>query len=163
MSKTRLNQAVLRDERETRGLAKSQMCDVLGLDGVHAEQILTDFESGFRQPRGSTLRLYESLNGQRWCGEGLLGLETWTVSVGGDVLHHNAWPRFVGRALREKLHPNQWQFKKSNMPAFELDEKTGYGQVVFSLIDHVPADLDIEDLYAEGVRLLESKCVAEGK
>jgi hypothetical protein len=162
MSKTHLNQAVLRDEREMRGLTKSQMADVLGLDGINAEQILTDFESGFRQPRGATLRLYESLNGQRWGGEGLLGLSTWTLSLGGDVLHHNAWPRFVGRALREKLHPNQWQFKKANMATFELDERTGFGQVVFSLIDHVPSDLDVEDLFTEGVRLLESRLIAGG-
>ena len=86
---------------------------------------------------------------------------SWSISAEGDVLHHNAWPRFVGRALREKVHPNQWQFKKANMPAFELDERTGFGQVVFSLIDHVPEDMDIEDLFSEGVRLLESRRIAE--
>ncbi len=156
MSKIKLNQAVLRDEREARGLTASQMVDVLGLEGAHAEQILKDFESGFRQPKSAVLRIYETLNRQRWGASTLLGLSTWSISQDGQIVHHNDWPRFVGVAIPETEHPHQWQFKKANMPAFELDKRTGFGQVVFSLIDHVPADLDIEDLFAEAVRLIET-------
>lgn len=160
MSKTKLNQAVLRDEREARGLTKLQMVDVLGLDGTHSEQILTDFESGFRQPKAAALRIYESLNRQRWGASGLLGLPAWSVSDGGRVVHHNDWPRFVGVAIPEAEHPHQWQFKKAGMPAFVLNGAGGFNQIVFSMIDHLPDDVDGEDLFAEAVRLVEAELEA---
>lgn len=156
MSKIKLNQAMLRDEREARGLTKLQMVDVLGLDGAHAEQILTDFEAGFRQPKSSALRVYESLNRQRWGASHLLALPVWTMSKDCTVIHHNEWPRFVGRALREETHPQQWQFKKAGIPTFVLNGAGGFHQLVCSLSDHVPDDLDIEELFAEAVRLVES-------
>lgn len=147
---------MLRDEREARGLTKMQMVDVIGLDGTHAEQILTDFESGFRQPKAAVLRIYEALNRQRWCASGLLGLPAWSISEQGRVIHHNDWPRFVGLAIPDKEHPQQWQFKKAGMPAFVLNGAGGFNQLVFSMIDHVPDDMDIEDLFAEAVRAVEA-------
>jgi transcriptional regulator with XRE-family HTH domain len=157
MSKTKMNQAVLRDEREARGLTKTQMIDVLGLDGVHAEQILTDFESGFRQPKAAVLRIYESLNRQRWCASGLLGLPAWSLSDGGRVVHHNEWPRFVGMTIPEQEHAQQWQFRKTEMPAFILNGAGGMNQIIFTMIDHLPDDFDAEDLFSEAVRLVEER------
>ena len=157
MSKTKLNQAVLRDEREARGLTKSQMVDLLGLDGAHAEQILTDFETGFREPKAAVLRIYESLNRQRWGVSKLLDLPTWSLSDGGRVIHHNDWPRFVGVAIPESEHAHQWQFKKAGMPAFLLNGVGGMNQIIFTMIDHLPAEMDAEDLFAEAVRLVENE------
>lgn len=154
--KMKLNQAVIRDEREQRGLSKEQMADVLGLDGQHAVQILTDFEAGFREPKGAVVRVYESLNRQRWNASHLLEIPAWSLSADGQFVHHHEWPRFVGRVLLQETHPSQWQFKKAGMPAFALDESSGFRQIVFSLTDHVPDDLDIEDLYFEAIRLVEN-------
>jgi transcriptional regulator with XRE-family HTH domain len=152
-----MNQAVLRDEREARGLTKMQMIEVLGLDGAHAEQILTDFESGFRQPKAAVLRIYESLNQQRWGASGLLGIPAWSLSDGGRLVHHNEWPRFVGMAIPEQEHAQQWQFKKAGMPAFILNGAAGMNQIIFSMIDHLPEDFDAEDLFSEAVRLVEER------
>lgn len=157
MSKTKMNQAVLRDERESRGLTKLQMVDILGLDGAHAEQILTDFEAGFREPKAAVLRIYESLNRQRWGASTLLGLPAWSLSDGGRVVHHNDWPRFVGAAIPESEHAQQWQFKKAGMPAFLLNGVAGFNQIIFTMIDHLPAEIDAEDLFAEAVRLVENE------
>lgn len=157
-----MNQALLRDERETRGLTKAQMMDVLGLDGVHAEQILTDFESGFRQPKAAVLRIYESLNRQRWGASGLLRLPVWSLSDGGRIVHHNEWPRFVGMAIPEKEHDQQWQFKKAGMPAFVLNGSGGMHQLIFTMVDHLPDDFDAEDLFSEAVRLVEERLKVHG-
>lgn len=151
-----LNQGQIAQERESLGLSKSQMADILGLEGDHKEQLITDFESGFRPPRGSVLRIYESLNRSRWAAGNLLQIDTWSLSVDGCTLHHNEWPRFVARAFKEELLPNQWQFKKADMPVFLLDDRTGYRQMVVAWLDHVPADFDAEDVLAEGVRQLEN-------
>lgn len=154
MSK-RLNQAVLRDERISRGLTLEQMAECLGLEGEHAVQILTDFESGFRRPKAAVLRAYESLNRQRWQLTELLNAPEWSVSDAGRVIHHNEWPRFVGVVVEDQEHPLQWQFKKAGMPAFALNETCGFRQIVFSLIDHIPSDVDVEDVFSEAVRLAE--------
>jgi transcriptional regulator with XRE-family HTH domain len=156
MSSKTLNQAVLREERETRGLTISQMSEVLGLEGAHAHQIVIDFESGFRKPKGSALRVYELLNRQRWASEHLLGVDPWTISEDGRTIHHNGWPRFVGVAMEDAQHPHQWQFKKAGMPAFDLIGAGSYQQIVFSMVDHVPEGLDVEDLFTEAVRLIEA-------
>jgi hypothetical protein len=153
--RTPINQGVALDERETRGLDKAQMADILGLDGLNADQVLLDIETGFRKPKGAVLRIYESLNRQRWSAESLLEVPVWTVSVGDQVIHHNAWPRFVGRALVPELHPQQWQFKKAGMPAFAMDERCGFRQLVVVWIDHVPDSFDAEDIVMEGLRMLE--------
>ena len=161
--RTPINQGVALDERETRGLSQAQMADVLGLEGPTAEQIVLDLETGFRKPKGSTLRIYESLNRGRWAGSHLLEMPAWSVDVNGPpVIHHNEWPRFVGRAIEPELHPQQWQFKKAGMPAFALDERTGFRQLVVAWIDHVPEDFDAEDILTEGVRRLE-KVLLEAK
>lgn len=156
MSTSFLNQAVIRDERESRNLTKTQMAEVLGLDVPNAEQILTDFETGYRQPKGSVLRIYQGLNRQRWAGSHLLSLPSWTLSNDGEVIHHNDWPRFVGRVVPELTHPNQWQFKKASMPSYELDGSGGFHQIVFVMVDEIPANLDIEDLFFDAVRIVES-------
>ena len=154
MKKT-LNQGQILVERESLELTKAQMAEVLGLDGEHKEQMVTDFESGFRPPRGAVLRVYESLNRNRWAAKTLLQVDPWSVSTDGCIIHHNAWPRFVGRAFKEELLPNQWQFKKADMPVFLLDPRTGYRQLVIAWTDHVPAGFDPEDILAEGVRQIE--------
>ncbi len=156
-TKNTINQGVARDEREARAMTKEQMADVLGIEGPNAEQIVTDFEAGFRQAKGPTLRIYESLNRGRYAGETLLNLPRWSVDAdaSGHVIHYNGWPRFVGRAFREELHPEQWRFKKAGMAAYALDPKTGYRQLVLAFIDHVPDGSDPEDVVAEGVRHLE--------
>ena len=154
MKKT-LNQGQISQERESLGLSKSQMAEILGLEGDHKEQLITDFESGYRPPRGSVLRLYENLNRSRWAAGNLLQIDPWTVSEDGNIIHHNAWPRFVGRAFKEGLLPNQWQFKKADMPVFVLDARTGFSQLVIAWTDHVPIDFDAEDILSEGVRQIE--------
>ena len=158
-----INQAVALDERVSRGLSKTQMAEVFGIEGTNAEQIITDFETGFRPIKGPALRVYQSLNRARWAGATLLKLPSWTVSVRSDdgvcLIYHNAWPRFVARAFDVELHPEQWQFRKAGMPAFALDPRTGYKQLVASFIDHVPSDFDPQDLLAEAGRRLESEVV----
>jgi hypothetical protein len=159
--KNPINQAVALDERVSRGLSKSQMAEVIGIEGTNAEQIITDFETGFRPIKGPALRVYQLLNRARWAGATLLKLPSWTVSVRGDdgacLIHHNAWPRFVARAFDVELHPEQWQFRKAGMPAFALDPRTGYKQLVASFIDHVPSDFDPQGFLAEAGRRLESE------
>ncbi len=154
-----INQGVALDEREKRGLSKLQMAEVLGIEGPHGEQILSDFESGFRPVKGPTLRLYQYLNRGRWESCELLDVPKWAVVMGGPaqecMLHHNEWPRFIGRAYREELHPHQWRFKKAGMPVFVMDERTGYKQLVVAWVDHVPDGFDAEDLLEEGLRYLE--------
>lgn len=156
-----INQGVALDEREKRGLTKIQMAEVLGIEGPHGEQILSDFESGFRPVKGPTLRIYESLNRGRWAACELLEVPSWTVALSGlegeCTIHHNDWPRFVGRAYREELHPQQWRFKKADMPVFVMDERTGYRQLVIAWVDHVPDGIDPEDLLEEALRHLENR------
>jgi hypothetical protein len=158
-TKTAITQGVALDEREKRDLSKQDMADILGIEGPHREQILTDFEAGFRPIKGPTLRVYEALNRARWGASELLQVPRWSVVAGGPsgecTVHHNDWPRFVGKAFREALHPQQWRFKKAGMPTYEMDERTGYRQLVIALIDHVPEGLDVEDIYVEGLKQLE--------
>ncbi len=150
-----MSQGVLLDEREKRGLTKAQMAQVLGIDGPHAEQIVTDFETGFRPVKGPTLRIYEGLNRARWSTCELLEVSRWTISVDRARIHHNEWPRFVAQAIEEELHPQQWRFKKAGMPVFAMDTISGYRQLVYSMIDHIPDDYDAEDLFTEALRELE--------
>lgn len=138
------------------------MADVIGIEGPHAEQIVTDFETGFRQLHGSPLRVYELLNRGRWAAGELLKVPRWTVWVSGVAdaevdctIHHNEYPRFVGRGFVNDLHPEQWRFKKAEMPCFPMDERTGFRQLVVSFVDHVPFDYEIEDLISEGLLHLE--------
>ncbi len=160
MQKHSISQGVALDEREKRGLTKLQMAEILGIEGANCEQIVTDFETGFRPTKGPALQIYLALNRARWAAEALLGVPRWTVALGDDdacMIHHNAWPRFVGKAFREELHPEQWRFKKEGMPVFVMDERTGYKQLVVAWVDAVPQDFDPEDVLEEGLRYLESK------
>jgi len=140
-------------------MSKPQMAEILGIEGTNAEQIVTDFETGFRPVKGPTLRIYESLNRGRWAAETLLKMPRWSVGrLDGDgphTIHHNEWPRFVGRTWPEDLHPEQWRFKKASMAAFSLDPATGCRQLVLAFIDHIPEGFDPEDLLTEAVRHLE--------
>jgi len=157
--RTPIDQNVALDERQTRGLEKAEMADVLGLEGVDASKTLLDFEKGLRKPMGPVLRIYEGLNRQRWSAEFLLKVPAWTVSAGDQVVHHNAWPRFVGRALVQELHPHQRHFKKAGMPVFAMDEQCGFRQLVVVWIDHVPDSFDAKDVVMEGLRKLEQALI----
>ena len=152
------------DERETRGLSKAQMVDVLGIEGAHAEQILSDFETGFRQIKGPTLRLYQGLNRARWSAGKLLGLPKWTVdrnAPGGPTIHHNDWPRFVAKAFAAEMHPEQWQFTKAAMPTVALDARTGFRQLVVAFVDHTPFDFDPGVLLADAAHHLETLLIGD--
>ncbi len=162
--KPNINQGVALDERETRGLNKMQMADVLGIEGAHAEQILSDFETGFRQIKGPTLRLYQGLNRARWSVGKLLGLPKWSVDrddPGGPTIHHNDWPRFVGKAFAAEIHPEQWQFTKAGMPSFALDARSGFRQLVVAFVDHVPPDFDPASLVADAAQHLENLLIGD--
>ena len=43
------------------------------------------------------------------------------------------------------------------MPAFLLNGVAGMNQIIFTMIDHLPAEMDAEDLFAEAVRLVEKE------
>jgi hypothetical protein len=59
--------------------------------------------------------------------------------------------------IPEQEHAQQWQFRKTEMPAFILNGAGGMNQIIFTMIDHLPDDFDAEDLFSEAVRLVEER------
>ncbi len=147
-----------REEREARGLTYAQMGQVLGL-GEHQIEAgaVQGYESGMPARNGSVVRIYQGLQRARLQGCVWLGLPRFTIARDGQavVLHHNEWPRFVAKAVPEKLHKEQWRFARAGMPVYELRPSTGLAQMIFSYLDHVPEGVDVEDVLEEAIAALE--------
>lgn len=149
-----------REERESRDLSIRQMGEVLGLTGMAVEAgAVQGYEAGQEVRNGAVVRIYESLRrarqAQQW-----LGLPKYTLDASDPemlVIHHNAFPRFVGIAVKAAQHKEQWRFAKAGMPVYELDPSSGWRQLIVSFVDHVPVDCDPEDAIEEAVRLAEGK------
>jgi len=153
-----------REERESRGLSYSQMAEVLGLGEHQVESgAIKGYESGIPARNGAVVRIYEGLQRARLQASTWLQVPRFTIARDGDavVLHHNDWPRFVAKAVPEKLHKEQWRFAKAGMPVYELRAQTGLAQVIFSFIDHVPEDVDAEEVLEEAVVAIERFCVGD--
>lgn len=151
------------EEREERGLTYAQFGEILGMSAAMIDAgVIQGYEKGMPVNSGAVRRIYESLQRGRLQASTWLNIGRWSVSSPSDddpswVVHHNEWPRFVAKALREELHKEQWRFARSGMPVFEMSQATGCKQLVFSFIDHVPVDFDPEDVLTEAVLQLERR------
>lgn len=147
-----------REEREARELTYEQMGEILGLSEHQIESgAVQGYEAGMPVRNGSVVRIYQGLQRARLQAGTWLALPRFSVVRDGRcvVLHHNEWPRFVSKAVPEKLHKEQWRFAKAAMPVYELRPETGLAQMIFSFIDHVPEGVDAEDVMEEAVATLE--------
>lgn len=154
-----------REEREERDLNVAQMGEILGMSASMIDAgVVQGYEKGMPVNSGAVRRIYESLQRGRLQASTWLAVGRWSISEpckedASWVIHHNEWPRFVGKAVKEELHKEQWRFSRAGMPVFELSNQTGFRQIVFSFIDHVPSDFDAEDVLTEAVLQLERRIV----
>ncbi len=149
-----------REERESRGLSIGQMGDVLGLQSsATSAGAVQGFEAGQEVRNGAVVRIYEFLRRGRQAQE-WLKLPKFTAdtsSPGMLIIHHNDYPRFVGVAVRDVQHKEQWRFQRAGMPVYELDPRSGWRQLIVSFVDHVAQDFDFEDSIEEAIRLIEGR------
>jgi len=153
-----------REEREERGLSTAQMGEILGVPSSMIESgVIQGYEKGMPVNSGAVRRIYEGLQRGRLQVSTWLGVGSWSISAqdedGTWIIHHNDWPRFLGKTIKEELHKEQWRFARAGMPVFEMGAATGFRQIVFSFIDHVPSDFDAEDVLTEAVLQLERRIV----
>ena len=141
------------------------MGEILGLAEFQVEAgAVQGYEAGMPARNGSVVRIYQGLQRGRLQACSWLKLPRFSIARDGAdvVLHHNEWPRFVAKGVPEKLHKEQWRFAKSGMPVYELRPETGLSQMIFSFIDHVPSDVDVEGVLEEAVAELERFVLVEG-
>jgi hypothetical protein len=137
------------------------MAEVLGLGEHQVESgAIKGYESGIPARNGAVVRIYEGLQRARLQASTWLEVPRFTIARVGDavVLYHNDWPRFVAKAVPEKIHKQQWRFARAGMPVYELRPEIGLSQVIFSFIDHVPGGFDAEGVLEEAVVAIEVFC-----
>lgn len=138
-----------REEREKRGLTYAQMGEVLGLTEHQVESgAVQGYEAGMPARNGAVVRIYQGLQRSRLGAQTWLQIPRWTLARAGAavVVHHNEFPRFIGKAVPEVQHKEQWRFAKAGMAVRALSPGAGLAQLIVSFVDHVPQGVDVDAL-----------------